>query len=178
MAKSHSSVKKASFLLRNKMFCASLSGSCDTQKLSAECATFVQLSTSLLNMSLNIKQTDAVRLHQVQLHSTLLPIICSALQPDPVSASSKEESIILPVPQLLLWPGNSSPEMQTRLLKVTQWATSPGISRRMVDFTFLTFQLFLQETYWKSKNKAAPHVSLWTSLPPDNALGLCPPCKG
>lgn len=90
------------FTQKQDVLPASLSASCDAQKLPAEFAKSVQLSTSLLNLPLNIKQTDAARLHQVQLHSTLLPITCSALQPDPVGASSKEQSLILPAPQLLL----------------------------------------------------------------------------
>lgn len=55
------------------------SANCDAQELSAEFAKLVQLSTSLLNLPLNIKHTDAAMPHHVQLHPTFLPIICSAL---------------------------------------------------------------------------------------------------
>lgn len=54
-----------------------LSVSIDAQELSVEFAKFKQPSTSLLNLTLNSKQTDAAMLHQVQPHPTLLRHVLS-----------------------------------------------------------------------------------------------------
>lgn len=79
MVEGHSSVNSLLFTQKQDILPANLSANRDAQELSAEFAKFLQLSTSLLNLPLNIKQTDAAMLHQVQLHPTFLPIICSAL---------------------------------------------------------------------------------------------------
>lgn len=60
------------FIQKQDVLPASLSAKLDAQELSVEFAKFTQSSTSLLNLPLTIKQTDAAMLHQVQLHPTFL----------------------------------------------------------------------------------------------------------
>lgn len=84
--------------------CQSLEDNFDAQELSLEYVRLKQPSISQLYLPLNIKQTDAAMLYQIQLHSAPS---WSALHPDPVGASGKE-SLFLPAPHLLPCPGNST----------------------------------------------------------------------
>lgn len=80
--------------------CQSLSARFDAQELSAEFANFMQPSTSLLNLPLNIKQTSTPASYSPPSHTQHYILI-------QLVGANGEESLILPTPQLLPCPKNS-----------------------------------------------------------------------